>query len=424
MTVRIHRDRGQPVHDTGRWMFLAGIASSSWTEIGAAGIVLGDLLFFGGGILLLLTRRSVSPISSSTGTVVRTLLLSGWLIVLSAAIVAVRYGDFADLGVAVRVGLVLVASPVFMLAFVRIRRDAVQALGALFISAAVNSGFAISDLAFGVHISPAQFSWSAYEPLLLTRGVGLTGHPNILGYLTAVTLPLAAVMFAAVRTRRGRWGVLAGALLIGAGLFLSGSRGAAFGAGCGMLFVAGRSRRPRVRAGVLGITVAFLFAAWLLRDAALISRLLGDATAAASDQGRRTDLSEGWRLVVEGLPTGVGFSEISAIHSGVLAILASGGVLGILGFMTWGAQVWRAVRRAARSPQTTIRNIAIGCGGATIGMAAFLLVSPIIFHRYAVVPASVVIALIRLERDGSDAGTRETNHVGHGPSAPALEPAH
>lgn len=403
MSASRHGTRTQPVHSVGRWIFLAGIASSSWTEIGIAGVFLGDLLFFSGGLLILMTHRKV-PAASGGSSAVKGLLLSGWLVVLSAAVVAARHPGFSGLGTSVRIALVLVAGPLFMLAFVRTQSDAVRALGALFVSAAVNGVFAISDLVVGLHISPAQLSWNSYPPLALQRAVGLTAHPNVLGYLTAVTLPLAPVMLTTVRTRRGRWSVAAATLLIGAGLLLSGSRGAAVGAAAGLLYIGMRSRRPGVKWGVIGLTVVLVCSAWLLRDASLFSRLLGGASAAASNEGRRENLAEGWRLAADGLPTGVGFSHISQIHSGIVAILAAGGVLGALGFSAWGAQVSLAVRQGSRSPETLTRNIALGCGGATVGMATFLLMSPIIFHRYAVVPASVAIALGRLGRENSPRG--------------------
>jgi len=384
-----------PTQTGARIVFILGIATSTWTEVRIGSTAASDVLFFAGGLSLLLTRpRSGRPRSAVP---FGFLALSAWLIVLGASVAALRASSFDGLSLAVRVSVVLVSVPLFVVAYGRSEADLLRALAALVFSAAVNGLFAALDLVLGLSLSPAQRTWSEYPPLLLERAVGLTAHPNILGLVAAVTIPLTPMLFSRTSTARGRVAVSVGAVLIGCGLLLSGSRGGGLGALAGLLLVAVRSRNRGLRNAVVGVALGAVLMGWWLRDASLVGRLLGNSSSIAADQSREANLAEGWNLVSQGFPFGVGFSEITKVHSGLLAILAAGGVLSVAGFATWATGIWRAARFASRFPSATIRTISVGCVGSMVSVSCFLLVSPIIFHRYAVVPPAVVLAISRLQ---------------------------
>jgi hypothetical protein len=209
--------------------------------------------------------------------------------------------------------------------------------------AAINAAVGIVDFA-GIHIAPLVFGTG--------RSAGLTVHPNYLALTCTIAIPLALLWVG----RGGRWRTMGfactGLLLLGA--YASGSRAGAVTAILGL--VATMVAIPRLRTG-LGFTVpivgVILLALFYFAGDQILQqiRLTGDVSTAVNTAGSDTQRSQLAHLAIqqfEAQPVqGVGFSVIADAHSIYLQLLAAGGVIALLSFLTYlgglAASAWRAM---------------------------------------------------------------------------------
>lgn len=403
----------RPLHRVARGVLLVGLLTSSWTVVAIRGIFVSDVLFFGGGAIVYATRAPLS--TRHTRKTLALVLLSGWLLLLSAVVVAARFGTLAPLAPALRMTAVIVVVPIVVLAFVETIADARTALLMIFASAVVNAGVAVADMALGLGWGPAQSTWHEYAPTAESRAVGLTGHPNLLGYAATAALPLAPWLLQSARSRVGRWALLGGAITIAVGLLYSGSRGAAVGVTVGLVYVLAKTRRTSARAVLLVGAPVALLGVMLFSGLPLVSRFLGDQSAVVSDRRRLADLRAGLEVAVEGFPTGVGLHQLSEVHSGLLAVIVSVGVIGFLSLTLWCVVMVGGMKRAQRCGSGLSQAAAVACTGTAIGIACYLTTSPMILHRYAVLPVAMGLALCRIT-SGYEAGDNPHEETGSGPT--------
>jgi hypothetical protein len=374
-----------------------GVLTSTWSAVAIRGQFVSDLFFFGGGLLLLAAGRLRLRGGGDRALLAR-LATSAWLLVMASAITeAARDTPISEMAAALRLATTLTAVPLIVLMYVRNTSDG-RRLGLLLLaSSAVNGAFAIADMLLGLRISPLQETWNVYLPLALERAVGLTGHPNIIGYAATAAIPLAPALLSTSSSSAMRWCVATGAALAAGGLVLSGSRGGALGVAVGMIYLLLMSRHASVRRIVL-VTIGFAtMLPIFFRDLSLVSRILGGDDAAASNASRAEGLDEAFRLVNEHFPLGIGFRAILEIHSGALALIVGGGLIGATGAAIWFAGVWRMTRLDPDADRVTAQLVT-GAKASSVGLAAFLVMSPVIYHRYAVVPISIALALTRLSK--------------------------
>jgi O-antigen ligase len=228
------------------------------------------------------------------------------------------------------------------------------------ISAAINAFVGLVDVA-GIHIAPIVSGQS--------RSAGLTIHPNYLALTCTIAIPLAMLWIA----REGRWktaGYAAtGLLLLGA--YASGSRAGAVTAvlGVGLTTFA----IPKLRSG-LGWTVPaiglVLLALFVFAGDEILQqiRIGGDVGTAVNTAGSDTQRSQLAHLAWDQFQTrplfGVGFSVITDAHSIYLQLLAAGGLILMVSFLTYIGGLAASIWRALAGPQ---RDIAAAIG-VSLGM--------------------------------------------------------
>lgn len=167
------------------------------------------------------------------------------------------------------------------------------------------------------------------------RMVGLTVHPNQLGSLCLLGTG-AALSLLLTQDRFAPWGYVVLPVL-SLGLLGSGSRAAL----AGMLVlgaIIGPLTRSRAIIGVLlagTAVVLLLFAAGLIKAEGqnAVGRALGSDPSAANSSAIRADLGE--RVLDRWLArplTGQGFNYMRPSHNVYLGVLASAGLLGVIGF--------------------------------------------------------------------------------------------
>lgn len=394
----MHQD---PIRNTGGSLLIVGVATSSWTEVTALGQPISDILLLAGTCLLYLHHSTIRALRrpTSLNALPNFLPVSGALLVTAALVATWLHGTpMAGVLAAIRMAIVLVAVPGAVLLYIRNTHDAERLLISLVIGTAANSAVAISDQLAGTAIGPATSTWTEYPSIAAQRAVGLTGHPNLLGYACAVTLVLAFGKLLTVGPRHAK--LLHGVALItiSAGLVLSASRGAALAASLGAIYWSIKARRGRYVLLLVSVSSALLLVLSEQTIDSPISRLLGQSGGVGqSNAARVNDLQESLALAAAKFPTGAGFEYLPLVHSTPVAVIAAGGVLAALALLIWTTGMIRAARLARGSEDPLTREISDRGAAASVAAATYLLFSPMIYHRYAVIPIAVVLALAAQE---------------------------
>jgi O-antigen ligase len=194
------------------------------------------------------------------------------------------------------------------------------------------------------------------------RAFGLSYHPNELGYTGALTAPVAVYLF--LRFRNGGLRVLTLMALVAvlAGIHLSGSRSSLWALVLGAMVPAVGLLQLRRAPSYLTLVLALLAGAALALAVAsefdlidrtriqesAIGRVLGlSSSAAGSDAGRVEFAKYGWNEFLKNPYFGNGYGWLRVAHVHVIAVLQSGGLLGITAFLTWLAGILIACWRVA-----------------------------------------------------------------------------
>ena len=274
--------------------------------------------------------------------------------------------------------------------------DARRLAGAWVISALVSAAVAASDANGHTSISAHLFGYVDVNG----RQAGLSVQANDLAVSMAIALP--ALLFWMVHG--SAWIKIAGALGLGLvvyGSLLAGSRGGFAGMLVAVvLFVllTPRLRFPSLLFGipllVFAACIAVLAFPSVLTTIATDIRLAG-SLGAASDIGHAVSLQQGLLDVQQSPIYGIGFDHLTEATEVHLQLLASGGVLALVGYLVY----WFTVIRAA----TVARHV-------DPALATALLVSVLTFLflnfaenqvavTYLYVPAAILVSLAVLQRE-------------------------
>lgn len=252
--------------------------------------------------------------------------------------------------------------PFAVIAAAAIERRVVEwVMGAYVAGVAVSCVVAITDMLGMTHIaagltyqqsaaSPVQYDWQT------TRYAGLSDHPNMLGMVCVISLPI--VIYFMSRMRR-TWIPGMAFIALSAGLLASGSRGAqAFSVMTVVVAVlCVPNRRAVVRAisftmsiivagGVVSLfTVLADSRRWLLRFTGG-----GDPfEAQRSNESRLGLLEQGWGDFQQHPLFGAGLQHIAESHNIYLQLLAAGGVVLLMGMLAYFACILRDCWRLSRN---------------------------------------------------------------------------
>jgi len=279
------------------------------------------------------------------------------------------------------------------------------------LSASVNATVALTDLA---HLT-------SIGTLPAGRPTGLTSHPNHVGMICAMAVPIALYFLINARSILSR-GLYAVALaLVSFGALASGSRAAILAAFAGAILVPLLGRRMwRPVIGIAAAAAVLLFATSLVitpdqsspltaNPFIAIERLTHEASISNSDTARldyyRTAISD----FISNPLTGTGFDLIRDAHDIYLQLLEAGGILAFVSFMVFAFGALRLGVRLTGSDalEDPIRNLA---AALTASLAVWLLgslVQNFVYDRFLYVPVGLLIGLSQITAGRINHGERQ-----------------
>jgi hypothetical protein len=230
-----------------------------------------------------------------------------------------------------------------VIAAVATTKERIEGLMNLFVlSAVINSAVAIVDF-LGVPIAPTA--------TVSSRASGLTIHPNFLALTCTVAIPLAVWWI----SRGGQWrlrGLIATTLLLG-GSYASGSRAGAVTSILGIVLTVAALPSLRRRLGLVLPLVGLLLVPLLLFTPAG-GAVLDQVRLTGNQSGSDTARSHLAQIAIDQFKAqpiqGVGLGVIEDAHNIYLQLLASGGLIAALSFLTYIGGLASSVRRAFGGP--------------------------------------------------------------------------
>lgn len=240
---------------------------------------------------------------------------------------------------------------------------------------------------------------------------GPLGHPNTLGYVTALGFGLCLHYATSARTLLGRLAAVFGLVLHASAALVSGSRSALIAITIGWLIITALAPR-RMIGRLLGLPVVCALAIWGISSAPIVRAVLPVNPAArlaaslsgtvefAADQSRKADLEAARDLIERDPFTGYGMDNVGTelaptvgftLHNTVLQSWMAGGLLAAVGAIwLYGATLllcWRAIR--LRHP------LAPGLVAAAVAFILMDLVQPHIYARFKWLTAALLAAAVR-----------------------------
>jgi len=256
------------------------------------------------------------------------------------------------------------------------------------------------------------------------RQIGLSGHPNDLGGAAAIVVA-PAILYATIRVwPRVPRGVFVGLLcLVLACIVLAGSV-TAFGAGlasAAIWLLSGRvaARHLVMLAGILTLTGAALVvinqqaASSVLSPIDRVSSTLGLVTTPLATGMQRLDLDTiAWNEIVHSPLYGVGLDGNSVaqamggigVHNMFLFVWVGAGFFGFFGLMVMvGSLASSYVAEYRRISEPADQRLVMALGTSFASFLIVTLAQPIVFSRYAWVPAALLLAVQagRLRREAA-----------------------
>lgn len=386
-------------------------------------VTYGDIPLAVGAVLLLGVwlrsghRRGVVPLG---------FLVGGFLLLVTGLVSSLPAENADSLVPSLRFSLTALGVPLIIMFAASTPRRVGWLVDAWLLAAAVNAAAGALDLLGVTHIggslTDVDFAGA------LDRATGLTGHPNHLGLVTAMALPIAIARLGLPGLRG--LSALAVVPLLVVGVFASGSRGALLAAAGGVVifFVfAIQARLARTTALLLLGATALAFVILLsvvgnneLTGSVAFERLAGGSGAAESDIVRRQTLEASIDEAGDDLIVGQGFAVVRTAHNIYLQVLQAGGLLALAGFAALTAAIVRRARQLARPIATSPRwltALAAGSGASVCVWLLFGMVGNAVYDRYLYIPAGVVLALALVQTQFF-AGTQAAQ-----PAVPAADPS-
>lgn len=367
-------------------------------------LALGDIPLALGALLLFVAwLRAGHP----EGAVPVGFAVGAFVLVGTGVLALLPAGRAESLASTVRFSLALCTPVVIMLAGTTTRRVH-RVVDAWLIGAALSAAVGALDILgvtrFGASLTSVDFVAFA------DRASGLTQHPNHLGLVSAMALPVAIAQFSAAGRSRGLVGLVIVPLLL-IGVVESGSRGAllAAAAGVALVFAIGSSATLRRRTALLVLAPVVAFVALVstvggsgLTGAVTAERFSGGGAALESNQERLLTLRESVDQVVENPLVGSGFSVVRTAHNVYLQVFQAGGVLALAAFVGLAGAVVLRARRLALVAQGELRpwlpSLAAATGASVCVWLLFGVVGNAIYDRYLYIPIGIVLALSSLYR--------------------------
>jgi hypothetical protein len=236
----------------------------------------------------------------------------------------------------------------------------------------------------------------------IDRSSGLTTHPNHLGLVAAMALPVALSRVLGASSGR-RIAYLVAIFVLCFGILSSGSRAELVAGAVGIValpLLHAKARKQILLGFALGVVVLALAAAILpaARSHALVAvhRLTGnDPSVSVSDSERRVALRAGLSDFRAHPLTGNGYATVRDAHMVYLQLLAAGGILALGAFLVfaYGVLAVGLRLRSASDFAPSTQNLA---AALTASMGVWLasgVVSNQVYDRYLYLPAGLLLGL-------------------------------
>jgi O-antigen ligase len=393
------RERGDPLRTFGYVLVLIAVPLSTCNALRAGqNVTYGDIPLALATVLLL---GSWLVRGLPRGVVPAGLPLAALLLLAAGVLAIVPAENLASLLPTLRFAVTLGLTPVIIMLAAGTPRRVRTLVDVWLLGAAVNSAVAALDMLGVTSIGTSLLSLDFVNTT--NRAPGLTNHPNHLGLVAAMALPVAIARLGA-GGMRGLAACGLVPLLIG-GVFVSGSRGAfiAAAAGAVILFAFGTTtRRARTTLLLFGApVVAFVVVVVMLGNNALagsvtIERLGGGGGATQSDNARLLTLRQSVDKAIQHPLVGVGFVEVRTAHNIYVQLLEAGGLIALAGFLAFAGAMVRRARRLALPGSGSppwLMSLAAGSGASICVWLLFGMVGNAVYDRYLYIPVGVVLAL-------------------------------
>jgi transposase-like protein len=255
-------------------------------------------------------------------------------------------GHTSDLTQLLRILLCIVVVACVIKSLSTVQNRPLMFINVWVVSALINSLAAATDAA---HITHLNAHLLGFQPSS-GRQAGLTLGETDLSVAAAMAIPFALVWW-----RRGhRWLSFGALVVLGLGVYLAGARGGEVAAAIAIVLSLRWGSQRTVFAAFAVIMIPL--AAFLVDPGPVghyfsrvgtALRLTNSTTGAASDASRVNLASQAIRDFQHNPITGIGYQFISQGHSVPLEILASGGLVALIGFLLFylaTAQSWQRIR--------------------------------------------------------------------------------
>jgi O-antigen ligase len=322
----------------------------------------------------------------------------------------------SDLPALIQFEVALLVIPLLVASVADTPRRIERLLDVFVLGAAINAGVGLVDWA-GFHVAPIVAGAG--------RSAGLTIHPNYLALTCTVAIPLALLWIG----RGGRWrtaGFGCTGLLL-AGAYASGSRVGAVTALLGVLatVIVVPSLRTGLGWTVPAVGIVLLALVFFAGDQILEQiRISGDVGTAVNTAGSDSQRSQLAQLAIDQFQarplSGVGFSVIADAHSIYLQLLAAGGVIAMLSFLTYLGGLAASVWRAMAGP---LRDVAAAAGISIVMWLINGFIDNQLGDKYLFVIPGLLIALSYVAATRAPESRRPLPVSGQTPTSRSLAPA-
>jgi O-antigen ligase len=255
--------------------------------------------------------------------------------------------------------------------------------------AVINGAVGLLDIG-GIHLGPNL----PYQ----NRSLGLTIHPNYLALTCVIALPMAMLWFG--RSRRYTVAGVIGVVSLLGGVYASGSRAGFVAAGFALVVTVGFV--PRLRRAlryVVPVVGAALVTVLLFTSSGhklLVQlRLAGGASTTStsgSNYQRSILASTAWQTIKVRPISGIGWSVVTGAHDIYLELLESGGIIGLVAFLTFIGGMIASIRTALSGP---LRDEAIVCGMAILAWLANGVFDNQVADKYLYFVPGLLVAIAR-----------------------------
>ncbi len=336
-------------------------------------------------------------------------------ILVAGLVAAFRGNTGANLLPMVEFAGTLFALPVIALVLIDTpRRLEIVVEGWLF-AASISALAGAADLALHLHIG---LDLTGLDFVTYThRATGLTLHPNHLGLVSAMALPVALVR--AIRPVSPGAGLgstlrnLGYVLAFAVGILVSGSRVGLIGAGAALVAIPllQDSRRragpllalPILIVGLLGLVV---LDSRLAASLGIVtgSRLTGAAAGTSiSNDYRIRAYTAGLRQVAHNPIVGEGFNVARVAHDIYIQLLQAGGIIALGAFLLVVTGAFRVRREIDRRPQRVpSSDLAVAFNAALVAWLVNGVLQNQLYDRYLYIPLGLLLALREMNRKLAD----------------------